>query len=137
MNNLANHPTPGKTEIGSDHEKSRRNSAYVAKAVYGSDQQYLARNYLRRKLRESLSPSEYMLVDFIFDRTIEWGKSFETIRMSQFMTGSLPWENGERSFCGTRLSERTIRDALNRLENKGGCRAAMPAGCAGAGGICA
>lgn len=118
MNNLANHPAPGKDEKSHDPERARRQFAYSAKAEYTREQQREAWLYIRRKLRCDLSPSEYMLVDFIADRTIEWQKPWEQIRLSQFKNGSLPDKNGEQLFCGTGMSERTIRDALKRLESR-------------------
>jgi DNA-binding transcriptional ArsR family regulator len=77
------------------------------------------REFLSRCIRSQLSATEWSVLDFIFDRTVNWGKQWETIRMSQFVSGSLPDKDGFQAFCGTGLSKRTVQYALEKLEAGG------------------
>lgn len=77
------------------------------------------REFLSRVLRAHLSPSEWCVLDFIFDRTLQWGKQWETIRLRQFVGGSLPDANGFQAFCGCGLGERAVREACHKLRDAG------------------
>ena len=119
MKKIQNTNQPNKPKNTFDHEKAKRNAAYTAKAIYSPEQRFEAGDWLKRKARQNFTASEYMLIDFIFDRTITWGKAWETITLHHFTTGSLEDGNGNQAFCGTGLSERCIRDTLKSAERKG------------------
>ena len=76
---------------------------------------YYAYEFFTRQIRGHMTPSEQALFFLIFDRTVMWNKEWETIRLSQFVNGSLPRPDGSRLFWGTGLSERAVRDTLKRL----------------------
>ena len=119
MTNLANHPDDIKRNQQADSQKAASRFAYKASKVYSSDEINEGRNYIRRVLREELTPTEYCIVDYIADRTIEFGKTWETITYAQMVSGTKQDENGKRFFCKIGLSERSIRDGLARLEARG------------------
>lgn len=68
-----------------------------------------------------LHPAEIVVVRFIFDRTIGWGKEWERIPMRHFTEGVF---DKEGNFFGrTSLSESTVRRTLVSLEMRGSIRA--------------
>ena len=67
------------------------------------------RNFVDRNWMRSLSPTEYLVVIFVFDRTISWGKSSERITFNEFEKGR------KNTFCGTGLSRSTLIRTLKNL----------------------
>lgn len=79
-----------------------------------------AYEFFTRRIRQYLDASEQVVFFFIFERTVWWFKEWETIRMKQFVSGSLPRSDGTQNFCGTGLSERTVQRALVKLIDEKG-----------------
>lgn len=59
-----------------------------------------------------VSPSEYMVIDYIFDRTVMWGRISQRITLREF-------KNGNKLNRGLSLSERTISSSIKSLLVKG------------------
>ncbi|HWL53302.1 MAG TPA: hypothetical protein VNQ90_12770 [Chthoniobacteraceae bacterium] len=78
---------------------------------------------LRRCLKPLLNPTEYLVADFIFDRTVAWGKTEETIFLNQMINGMLrpePNENHEVWFAApVGLKTTVLRDILARMVRHG------------------
>jgi hypothetical protein len=71
-----------------------------------------------RVWRNHLTSSEYMVLDYIFDRTVMWGKTWEAITKEQLCKGH--WSEGYgRITHGLPLSENTIDKAMRSLIAKG------------------
>lgn len=66
-----------------------------------------------------LSPSEYKLVCFIWQRTIYWGKKREAISHRHFLEGITNRKTGEIVQKPTGLSKQSVISAINSLEEKG------------------
>lgn len=60
-----------------------------------------------------LTPEQFMVLLFIFDRTYGWGKTTEYIKMAHFCTGV------QGSFNGTGMSKRAVYRALEALREAG------------------
>ena len=73
--------------------------------------------YLSRYWKPHATPSEYAVLDFIFDRTIGWGKHWEIISLRHFVHGV--WNEKKVYSDGTHLGVRTVQRALNGLLKKG------------------
>lgn len=58
------------------------------------------------------SPSEYMVLMFVFDRTVGWGKLVERVKLRHFESGI------EGVTCGTGMPSKTVRRALSALVEK-------------------
>lgn len=96
-------------------DKTRRSKAWWLEAMIVPGYRYFAYEFFTRQIRGHMTPSEQAVFFLIFDRTVMWCKEWETIRLSQFVHGSLPRPDGSRLFTGTGLSERAVRDTLKRL----------------------
>src|SRR2546430_1097715 len=76
----------------------------------------LCLRYIGRYWMKFTTPSEFMLLMFIADRTLGWCKDTEVITRRQMMTGvageEIAWH------LGTTLGASTIDNALNSLERK-------------------
>ncbi len=72
--------------------------------------------YINRAWMKYLSPSEFMLVLFILDRTLGWRKESEVITRRHMLKGVL--SNGTAYHHGTSLGASTIDTTLNRLVEK-------------------
>jgi hypothetical protein len=73
--------------------------------------------YMSRYWKPHIKASEYAVLDFVFDRTIGWGKLWEIISLRHFATGV--WNETKVFTDGTGLGKRTIQRALNRLVELG------------------
>lgn len=112
--------------------KARRSEAWWNKRFMGPEYNFFYRNFLSRCMRTYLAPTEWAVLDFIFDRTLGWDKEWERISVRQFFYGSKPNEQGFQAFCGIGIqSETTLREALKTLvrykliqvkEHEGGSR---------------
>lgn len=112
--------------------KARRSEAWWNKRVMSPEYNFFYRNFLSRCIRAYLSPTEWAVLSFIFDRTLGWDKEWERISVRQFLYGSKPNEQGFKAFCGIGIqSETTLREALKTLvrykliqvkEHEGGSR---------------
>lgn len=60
-----------------------------------------------------VTPSEFKVLAFVFDRTIGWGKQSERITLKHFVRGVM--SRGKSYSNGTGLARRTIITALGRL----------------------
>lgn len=98
-------------------EKSnRRSAAWWSKRFLGAEYNFFYRNFLSRCIRARLTPTEWAVLDFIFDRTLGWDKEWERISVRQFLDGSKPDERGFQAFCGVGIqSETTLRKTLDSL----------------------
>lgn len=67
---------------------------------------------ITRKFLPSLTPAEFVVLSYIFDRTIMWGRVSQRISISEF-------ENGNRTNGGIPLARRSIVSALGSLKAKG------------------
>jgi DNA-binding transcriptional ArsR family regulator len=99
--------------------RQQRKEAWWARALFTNGYKIFAYEYFTRAIRGHLTPAEQAVFFLIFDRTVWWLKEWETIRLSQFIGGSLPDEDGFRAFSGTGLSRRTVISTLQRLEADG------------------
>jgi len=70
------------------------------------------RKYMSRFFYPYIKPSERIVLDFIVDRTIAWGKEWEKIRKVTFIKGM------RNVTAGTGLTEPTINRTLNSLLEK-------------------
>lgn len=100
-------------------DRKRRSGAWWAKMIYTNGYKVFAYEYLTRQIRGHLTPAEQAVFFLIFDRTVYWLKEWETIRISQFVNGSLPRDDGSRLFWGTGLSERAVQGTLKALVGEG------------------
>jgi hypothetical protein len=73
--------------------------------------------YINRYWMAYLSPSEFMVLLFILDRTLGWNKDSEVITRRQMLKGVA--SRGTLYHRGLSLSASTIDTTLNRLEEKG------------------
>lgn len=96
-------------------DKTRRSESWWCKIAYTRGYKTYLLEFLHMRVFGHLSPAEQVLVSFIFMRTVWWLKEWETVRMSQFVSGSRPRDDGTQAFCGTGLSERTVQETLKRL----------------------
>jgi hypothetical protein len=69
---------------------------------------------LFRVWRPNLSPNEFLVVQFIFDRTAGWGKEWEVIRTSHFISGVVG-KDGKIYASGLVLTPPTLRKCLASL----------------------
>jgi hypothetical protein len=69
---------------------------------------------LFRVWRPNLSPNEFLVAQFIFDRTAGWGKEWEVIRTSHFLHGVLG-KDGHLYATGLVMTYPTLRKCLDRL----------------------
>ena len=76
--------------------------------------QYL--KIILRKWMKDLTASEFMVLMFIFDRTIGWSKKVESIRMGHFLKGV--HHQGRVIRCQINMCESTIRNSLQSLKRK-------------------
>lgn len=96
--------------------KARRSEAWWNARFLGTEYNFFYRNFLSRCLRSRLTPTEWAVLDFIFDRTLGWDKEWERISVRQFLGGSKPDVQGFQAFCGVGIqSETTLRKTLDRL----------------------
>lgn len=70
-------------------------------------QQRVTRTFL-----PNLTPAEFVVLTYILDRTIMWGRARQRIPIREF-------ENGNRTNGGVPLSRRSIITALGSLQAKG------------------
>lgn len=70
-------------------------------------QQRVTRTFL-----PNLTPAEFVVLTYILDRTIMWGRVSQRISIREF-------ENGNRTNGGVPLSRRSIVSALGSLQAKG------------------
>lgn len=70
-------------------------------------QQLITRTYL-----PNLTPTEFVVLSYIFDRTIMWGRVSQRISIREF-------EIGNRTNGGVPLARRSIVSALGSLKAKG------------------
>jgi hypothetical protein len=103
-------------------DRYRRVGAWWAKMVYTNGYKTFAYEFFQRQIRGHLTPAEQAVFFLIFDRTVWWTKEWETIRISQFVNGSLPRPDGSRLFTGTGLSERAVQSTLKALVADGAVR---------------
>lgn len=100
--------------------KAQRSEAWWGARIRAPGYNIFYQNFLRRCVREHLSPTEWVVLDFIYDRTLGWDKEWEKITVRQFLRGSRPNDQGYRAFCGVGIkSETTLRKALTSLEVNG------------------
>jgi hypothetical protein len=81
-----------------------------------------ARNALRKIVREwnfSLSAAEFRAVMFVYDRTISWGKEWETITTEQMVSGVWNEENTKFHACPIDSNKNRARKMLNSLVERG------------------
>lgn len=69
---------------------------------------------LMRVWRPSLTPSQFMVAAFVFDRTAAWGKEWEVITVRHFVDG-VTSRDGTCYAPGLGLSQPTVSAALNTL----------------------
>jgi hypothetical protein len=79
---------------------------------FGNWHQYIIRYWMRY-----LSPSEFMLLMFIVDRTFGWQKFSEVITRKHMLKGIA--SGGTAYHLGTSLGASTLDTTLNSLEEKG------------------
>lgn len=96
-------------------DKTRRSESWWCRVAFTRGYKTYALEFLHWRVFGHLAPAEQVLVLFIFMRTVWWLKEWETVRMAQFVSGSLPRADGTQGYCGTGLSERTVQDTLKRL----------------------
>ena len=65
-----------------------------------------------RAFLPNLTPAEFLVLSYILDRTIMWGRASQRIAIREF-------ENGNKTNGGLPLSRRTIVSALGTLKDKG------------------
>lgn len=70
---------------------------------------YISRNWTRH-----ISPAEFCLLSFIFDRTFGWNKASEQISREQFREG-VQGHDGRSYHDGTGLSDSTIKRSLSNM----------------------
>lgn len=70
-------------------------------------QQRITRTFL-----PNLTPAEFVVLSYIFDRTIMWGRVSQRISIREF-------EHGNRTNGGIPLARRSIVSALGSLKSKG------------------
>lgn len=70
-------------------------------------QQRITRTFL-----PNLTPAEFVVLSYIFDRTVMWGRVSQRISIREF-------ENGNRTNGGIPLARRTIVSALGSLKANG------------------
>tara|TARA_R110002153_G_scaffold26421_5_gene82923 strand:+ start:4312 stop:5616 length:1305 start_codon:yes stop_codon:yes gene_type:complete len=75
-----------------------------------------------------MTPNEYTVIMFIFDRTLGWGKVTEYIPSRHFLEG-LRSDTGMIYAPSVGMSERTLRNALRSLDDKGMIHRDVDFGC--------
>lgn len=75
-------------------------------------------NQIEREWSGKLTGNEYLVVRFIFDRTIRWNKRSEFIYSRHFLEGVYS-KSGDMIRCGLQLTENTLRKCIKRLKELG------------------
>lgn len=90
------------------------------------NQSALLARVITREWMKELSPAEYMVLMFIFDRTIGWSKNVECIPTSHFLSGV---HRGAQCYhCGLSISRNTLKRVLANLTERGIISAASAVG---------
>jgi hypothetical protein len=76
---------------------------------------------LFRVWRPNLSPNEFLVAQFIFDRTAGWGKEWEVIRPDHFLSGVVG-KDGKIYASGLVMTPPTLRKCLASLIERGAIR---------------
>jgi hypothetical protein len=76
---------------------------------------------LFRVWRPHLSPNEFLVAQFIFDRTAGWGKEWEVIRPDHFLSGVVG-KDGKIYASGLVMTPPTLRKCLASLIDRGAIR---------------
>ena len=76
---------------------------------------------LFRVWRPNLSPNEFLVTLFIFDRTAGWGKEWEVIKTSHFLSGVVG-KDGKIYASGLIMTPPTLRKCLALLVERGAIR---------------
>ena len=112
-NNINKHPPEGRTPKIAEVES--KSTHYLGDGSMKNPVEF--REWFKilfRVWRPTLSPNEFLVAQFIFDRTAAWGKEWEIIRTQHFLNGVVG-NDGQVYSSGLVITYPTLKKCLNKL----------------------